>query len=83
MQVNIRIANEADIPAITTIYNYAVAAGFQTAHMEPLDDADIGKLLEEHPADSYPVFVAEYNELVLGWCGLSAYRPGRGAPMRS
>ena len=79
MKVSIRIATEKDVPAITTIYNHAVAAGFQTAHTELVDDSYVAQLLAEHPPEVYPVFLAEHNEMVLGWCGLSAYRPGRGA----
>lgn len=79
MDCHIRIATEDDVPAISTIYNQAVAAGFQTAHTEAVDENYVRQLLAEHPADTYPVFIAEHNEVVLGWCGLSAYRPGRGA----
>jgi phosphinothricin acetyltransferase len=34
---------------------------------------------EEHPPDAHPIFVAEVQGQVAGWCSLSAYRPGRAA----
>jgi len=79
MESTVRLATQTDVPAITTIYNQAVAAGFQTAHTKPLAESDISRLLQEHPAAAYPVYIGEHNDVLLGWCGLSPYRPGRGA----
>jgi phosphinothricin acetyltransferase len=37
------------------------------------------KWLQEHEPDRHPVFVAELDGCVIGWCSLSVYRPGRAA----
>jgi L-amino acid N-acyltransferase YncA len=34
---------------------------------------------EQHPADSYPILVAELEGQVQGWLSVSPYRPGRKA----
>jgi phosphinothricin acetyltransferase len=73
------MAREADVPAITHIYNQAIAMRSATADMSPLSAADRLAWLAEHDPDHYPVYVAEYGNRVVGWCSLSAYRPGRNA----
>ena len=32
---------------------------------------------QEHSPDSYPLWIAEQNNQIVGWCSLSPYRPGR------
>jgi phosphinothricin acetyltransferase len=34
---------------------------------------------EEHRPEKHPIFVAEVEGGVVGWCSLSTYRPGRAA----
>ena len=45
MDCRIRIAESADAPAITRIYNHAVAAGFQTAHTDPIEEGTVRQVL--------------------------------------
>lgn len=77
MTVKIRIAVENDLPAITEIYNHAVALGSATADLTPVSVENRRAWLETHDPERYPVFVAEEEGLIKGWCSLSAYRPGR------
>jgi len=77
MDINIRNATGADLSAITDIYNQAVELQSATADTSPVSMESRRTWLQDHSPDQYPVFVAESENGVLGWCSLSAYRPGR------
>lgn len=77
MEVTARPATKNDLPSIVDIYNQAIALGTATADMLPVTLESRKHWLEQHKADKYPVFVAENTKGVVGWCSLSAYRPGR------
>lgn len=79
MDIQIRIAVEKDIPSITEIYNQAVNLRSATATTEPVTVQDRHAWLAAHAPDAYPVFVAECDGVVAGWCSLSPHRPGRKA----
>ena len=75
--MNIRIAQLADLPRIVDIYNQAIPSKRSTSDLSPLQVEDRRSWFEEHTPAKYPVFVAEIEGHVAGWCSLSAYRPGR------
>ncbi|RLA44884.1 MAG: N-acetyltransferase [Gammaproteobacteria bacterium] len=77
MKVTARNATEKDLPAIVEIYNQAIALGSVTADISPVTVESRKLWLQEHRADHYPVFVVVNLNAVVGWCSLSAYRPGR------
>ncbi|MGI9341494.1 MAG: GNAT family N-acetyltransferase [Gammaproteobacteria bacterium] len=77
MTTDIRIAVDDDLPAITAIYNQAIALQSATADTSPVTLGNRKLWLQEHPPDRHPVFVAASDGRVVGWCSLSAYRPGR------
>ena len=75
--MNIRIANEHDLPQIVEIYNQAVAQIGATADMSPVSVESRLDWFTDHKPDAYPIWVVEQSECIGGWCSLSAYRPGR------
>lgn len=75
--MNIRIAYEHDLPQIVEIYNQAVTQIGATADLNPVSVESRLGWFSEHKPDAYPIWVAEQSECILGWCSLSAYRPGR------
>jgi len=77
MKYSIRIASEDDLPVITNIYNQAVKLQSATADTSPVTLESRKSWLREHAPGNYPVYVAESQHVVVGWCSLSAYRPGR------
>ncbi|MGI9293621.1 MAG: GNAT family N-acetyltransferase [Pseudomonadales bacterium] len=77
MELRIRTATEDDLPAITEIYNQAVALQSATADISPVSMESRRAWLNEHSPDQYPVLIAENGDDIPGWCSLSAYRPGR------
>lgn len=81
--VTIRAATITDLPAIVAIYNEAVAQRFATADLDPVTIADRSQWFHVHDPASYPIFVAEREGTVAGWCSLSAHRPGRAALRRT
>jgi L-amino acid N-acyltransferase YncA len=75
----LRLAAQADLPAINEIYNYYVdrsTCTYQTEH-ETLEGRQAWFV--EHPPDKYPVIVADLAEraddAVVGWGSLSKFRP--------
>ena len=77
MKVTIRTAEEKDLPAIVEIYNQAVKMKCATADLLPVTVESRVAWLAEHRPESHPVFVAEADGRIVGWCSLSPYRPGR------
>jgi L-amino acid N-acyltransferase YncA len=77
MDISARIATDKDLPVIVEIYNQAIVLGSATADISPITLESRKLWLQEHSADHYPVFVAINLDVVVGWCSLSAYRPGR------
>ena len=70
----IRVATEADLPAISDIYNYYVLRSTCTYQLEPETLADRQAWFRGHSPDKYPVTVAEENGEIIGWGSLSKFR---------
>ncbi len=79
MKIGIRVAKIEDLPAIVGIYNQAVPTHRSTANTTPVTVEARKKWFDEHEPDRHPIFVAELDGCVIGWCSLSVYRPGRAA----
>jgi L-amino acid N-acyltransferase YncA len=79
MEVSIRAAQAGDLPALVEIYNQAVRLRRATADVYPVTLESRKTWLAEHDPATHPVFVAEGDGRVIGWCSISPYRPGRTA----
>ena len=77
--MNIRLALIHDLPSIVDIYNQSIPSKQSTGDLEPLRVEDRRTWFGEHRPDEHPIFVADVEGQVAGWCSLSAYRPGRAA----
>jgi phosphinothricin acetyltransferase len=77
--MRIRFAQIDDLPAIVDIYNQSIPSKQSTGDTEPLQVEDRLAWFGEHRPDEHPIFVAEVEGQVVGWCSLSVYRPGRAA----
>ncbi len=75
----LRTALEQDLPEIVAIYNQAVSERFCTGDTEPVSVEERRDWFNQHTAEAYPIFIAEDAGVLLGWCSLSPYRPGRAA----
>ena len=77
--MKIRLAQHADLKAINTIYNQAVAARYCTADLDPISISEREKWFKTHSEDNYPVYVGVVNGEVVAWFSFSAWRSGRRA----
>lgn len=72
--IQVRNATVADADAITAIYNQGIAERSATFETSPRQVADLIQRLGE--VERYPLLVAtDAMGDVLGWAGLSSYRP--------
>ena len=78
-KVHIRVATFDDLPNIVEIYNQAVPTHRSTANTTPVTVEGRKTWFQEHKPDKHPIYVAEADGKVVGWCSLSVYRPGRSA----
>lgn len=77
IKTNIRFAANEDLPAITAIYNQAIAAGNANAFTDRLKVEQLTDWFEDHDPDSFPVYVVETAKRIIGWGSLSPYRKAR------
>jgi phosphinothricin acetyltransferase len=73
MALIIRAAEHRDAAAIADIYNQGIAERGATFETEPRSVDDITARL--HDQARFPLLVAEDAGAVIGWAGLSGYRP--------
>jgi len=77
--MHIRTANENDFTHIVKIYNHAVDEKFATADTDYVTVESRKEWFAQHSPQTYPIYVAEENGEIIGWCSLSPHRPGRKA----
>jgi len=70
----LRLATEADLPAINEIYNYYVDRSTCTYQLEPETLEARTAWFSNHSPNKYPVTVAELGGQVVGWGSLSKFR---------
>jgi phosphinothricin acetyltransferase len=75
--MNIRLAQLNDLPAIVDIYNQSIPSQQSTGDTQPVRVEDRVTWFHEHRPEKHPIFVAEAEREIAGWCSLSAYRQGR------
>lgn len=73
MTLIIRNAHETDSDAIAAIYNQGIADRGATFETQRRTAAEMSARLAE--SDRFPTLVAVEEGTVIGWAGLSAYRP--------
>lgn len=78
-RIQIRSAHIDDLPAIVDIYNESIPSNQSTGDTQPVRLEDRLTWFAEHRPQEHPIFVADLEGQVAGWCSLSPYRPGRAA----
>src|SRR3989475_9296455 len=71
----IRDAGDADLPAITDIYNAAIATRMATAQLDPVTLEERRDWLKEHSPDRHPFWVLETDRRIAGWLSLKPFAP--------
>ncbi len=78
MTIEVRDANEADLPAILAIHNHAIENSTANFSFHTVDLEDRRAYLAERRRRGFPVLVAEENGEVLGFASFGDYRPHDG-----
>ena len=73
--LDIRPANEADLPSITAIYEHAVRHGTATFELTPPDLAEMTRRYRALLDGGFPYFAAGLDGRVVGYAYAGAYRP--------
>ncbi len=73
--IAVRQAAEADVPAITAIYQPAVLTGTASFEQEPPDRAEMLRRFKALTDGGFPYLVAEAGGAILGYAYAGAYRP--------
>jgi L-amino acid N-acyltransferase YncA len=73
--LDIRPAEEADLPVITEIYEHAVRHGTATFELVPPDLAEMARRYRALIEGGFPYFVATADGGVVGYAYAGAYRP--------
>jgi phosphinothricin acetyltransferase len=76
---NIRFASINDLPLIVEIYNQAIGSKSATGDMDAFLVEDRVEWFQKFDTDSFPIYVAEINDKVIGYLSFSSYREGRRA----
>jgi len=76
--INIRPAEFSDLADIVIIFNQAVRARINGSLQEETVEGR-SKWFNDFNQNDYPIYVAEQNNRVVGYCYLSPYRSGRQA----
>jgi phosphinothricin acetyltransferase len=71
--VQIRLAEHGDLPAIFAILNREIEEGINIFETRPIEGPAQQAWWAAHPAHRYPVFVALDHRALIGWASLSAY----------
>jgi phosphinothricin acetyltransferase len=75
IEIHVRKATDADVPAIRDIYNYEIMRGTATFDTEPKTLEDRLAWFRETRQHPYVVLSAEVDEETVGWGCLQPYRP--------
>src|SRR5437763_11386709 len=75
----IRDATPADLPAIVDIYNQSIPSGWSTADTRPIAVADRVEWFRKFDPARRPIWVAEVDERVVATAYLSSFYGGRPA----
>jgi L-amino acid N-acyltransferase YncA len=79
MDLQIRHATIADLPAIVDVYNQSIPGGWSTADTRPLAAEERLEWFKKFTPDKRPIWVAVDNAQVVAWVSLSSFYAGRPA----
>lgn len=79
MNLTIREATEADLPAIVDIYNQSIPGGWSTADTKPIAVEDRVEWFRKFDPARRPIWVAEVDGRVVATIYLSSFYAGRPA----
>ena len=78
-EIEIRFAQRADLPSIVDIYNQAIRSHYATGDLSEFTVEQREDWFEKFDEKFHPLYLAEMDGKVVGYCSISPYRPGREA----
>jgi phosphinothricin acetyltransferase len=82
--MHIRLATNADLPAIVAIFNASIPGRQATAVIEPVTVDQRREWFNRHSPDRNPIWVGEReHEAIVGWISLTPFMPERPAYSRT
>jgi phosphinothricin acetyltransferase len=75
IEIRIRDAAEADLPAIVEIHNAAIASRISTAQLEPVTVEGRREWFRAHSPTKCPIWVAELKGAIAGWLSFREFLP--------
>lgn len=78
-KISFRFATSKDLPSIVTIYNQAIKSNCATGDTVEFNLNERIEWFNKFDNANYPLYVAEVDDKVVGYCSISPYRPGRKA----
>jgi len=79
MELHVRDATEADLPAIVDIYNQSIAGGWSTADTKPITVESRIEWFRKFDPNRRPIWVAELHGEIVAWVSLVSFYAGRPA----
>ena len=70
----IRKAEQKDLPALLDLYNYEVVNSVANLDLNPRSLAEWQTWFDHHNVENHPLYVAQIDGHVAGYCSLSSYR---------
>ena len=78
-ELKIRFANRGDLPFVVEIYNQAIRSKYATGDLTEFTIEQRIDWFNKFDNEKYPLYIAEIDSKVIGFCAISPYRPGREA----
>ncbi|NND52617.1 MAG: N-acetyltransferase [Flavobacteriaceae bacterium] len=75
--LTIRMAEENDLASIVGIYNQAIRAKNACGDIHEFDVEDKRDWFKTYNGHAYPMYVAERDNNIVGYCTMSPYRAGK------
>lgn len=75
--MTIRFALSSDLASVVNIYNQAIRAKGACGDFHEVEVEDKREWFHGYSKNSYPMYVAEMENKVVGYCTLSPYRAGK------
>ena len=78
-KLSIRVSNITDLASIVNIYNQAIRSKCATGDIVEFTVEERIDWFHTYDNNSYPLYVAEIGNVIVGYCSISPYRQGRAA----
>ena len=78
-ELSIRVSTITDLASIVDIYNQAIRSKCATGDIVEFTIEDRIEWFHTYESNSYPLYVAEIENVIVGYCTISLYRQGRAA----